>query len=68
MESNAEGYIDKECPSEACLFQLKIYGDDWTDVVKDEEVFCPSCRHAPPTKSWYTTVNIEAAKEYVWAP
>ena len=65
IQCDAEGYIDKECPSAACLFQFKIYGDDWTNIVRDEEVFCPSCRHAAPAKSWYTTAQIEAAKEYV---
>lgn len=64
IEGDAEGYSDKECPAEACLFQFKIYGDDWTNIVRDEEVFCPSCRHAAPAKSWYTTAQIEAAKEY----
>jgi hypothetical protein len=64
IESDAEGYIDKECPTEACLFQFKIYGDDWTNIVRDDEVFCPSCRHAAPAKSWFTTAQIESAKEY----
>ncbi|WP_426119391.1 hypothetical protein [Pseudomonas sp. DSP3-2-2] len=64
IESDAEGYIDKECPAEACLFQFKIYGDDWKSVVRDEEVFCPSCRHTAPAKSWFPTAQIEAAKEY----
>ncbi|MBI6563383.1 hypothetical protein YA0745_21810 [Pseudomonas synxantha] len=64
IESDAEGYIDKECPAEACLFQFKIYSDDWTNIVRDDEVFCPSCRHAAPAKSWFTTAQIEAAKQY----
>ncbi|HCL4201866.1 TPA: hypothetical protein N2C53_003980 [Pseudomonas aeruginosa] len=64
LESDAEGYIDKECPAEGCLFQFKIYGDDWTNIVRDDEVFCPSCRHAAPAKSWFTTAQIGAAKKY----
>ncbi|KPX59208.1 hypothetical protein LCH33_000041 [Pseudomonas amygdali] len=64
IESDAEGYTDKECPAEACLFQFKIHSDDWTNIVRDEEVFCPSCKYAAPAKSWYTTAQIEAAKEY----
>lgn len=64
IESDAEGYIDKECPAEACLFQFKIYSDDWTNIVRDDEVFCPSCRHAAPAKSWFTTAQIEEAKQY----
>ena len=66
LEGDAEGYLDKECPSEACLFPFKIFGDDWANIVRDEEVFCPSCRHAAPAKSWYTTEQIEAAKQYAY--
>lgn len=64
LEGDAEGYADKECPAEACLFQFKIQGDDWKNIVRDEEVFCPSCRHAAPASSWYTTAQIEAARQY----
>jgi len=64
LEADPEGYADKECPAEACLFQFKIFVEDWTNIVRDEVVFCPSCRHAAPAKSWYTTEQIEAAKQY----
>lgn len=64
LEEDSEGYADKECPSEECLFSFKIHGEDWSNIVRDEEVFCPSCRHAAPAQSWYTTVQIEAAKDY----
>lgn len=66
LESDAEGYADKECPAEACLFQFKIHGDDWKNIVRDEEVFCPSCRHTAPAKSWYTTAQVNAAKQYAF--
>ncbi|MBB3909744.1 hypothetical protein [Sphingomonas desiccabilis] len=64
LESDSDGYADKECPSPTCLFQFKIHGDDWKAIVRDEEVFCPSCRHAAPAKSWFTTQQVEAAREY----
>jgi hypothetical protein len=64
LEGDAEGYDDKECPAEACLFQFKIHGEDWKNIVRNEEVFCPSCRHTAPANSWYTTAQIKAAKEY----
>lgn len=64
LEADPEGYVDKECPAEVCMFQFKVLADDWTNIVRDEEVFCPSCRHAAPAKSWYTTEQIEAAKQY----
>jgi hypothetical protein len=64
LEADPEGYADKECPSPTCLFQFKIHGDDRKEIVRDEEVFCPNCRHAAPATSWYTTQQIEAAKQY----
>lgn len=67
LEADAEGYIDKECPSESCLFQFKVHEDDWKNIVRDEEVFCPACRHRAPAKSWYTHQQIEAGKEYAFA-
>ncbi|WP_096172050.1 hypothetical protein [Cohaesibacter sp. ES.047] len=64
IEPDSEGYLDKECPSEPCLFLFKIYGDDWSNIVRDEEVFCPSCRHVAPAASWYPRAQVEAAREY----
>tara|TARA_B100000378_G_scaffold264916_1_gene248994 strand:+ start:623 stop:1561 length:939 start_codon:yes stop_codon:yes gene_type:complete len=64
VESDSEGYVDKECPNESCLFLFKIHGEDWSNIVKDEEVFCPSCRHVAPAKSWYPRAQVEAAREY----
>ena len=62
LEGDAEGYFDKECPDNNCLFQFKIYGQDWKDIVRDEEVFCPSCRHCAPSNSWYTTEQLAGAR------
>lgn len=62
--SDKEGYIDRECPAQECLFLFKVNGDDWTNIVHDEEVFCPSCRHAAPASSWFTTAQVDAAKQY----
>jgi len=74
IETDSEGFFDKECPSEACFFLFKVQGDDWSSIVHDEEVFCPSCRHTAPKTSWYTRAQVEAAHEYAlgtvvnWAP
>ncbi|WP_039018246.1 hypothetical protein [Halocynthiibacter namhaensis] len=64
LEADAEGFLDKECPSETCLFQFKIAEEDWKNIVRDEEVFCPSCGHTAPAQSWFTKEQIDAAKEY----
>jgi uncharacterized Zn finger protein (UPF0148 family) len=64
LEADAEGFLDKECPSEACVFQFKVAEEDWKNIVRDEEVFCPSCGHSADAQSWYTSEQIEAAKEF----
>lgn len=64
LDSDAEAYLDKECPDDKCLFQFKIFEQDWKDIVRDEEVFCPSCRHTAPARSWYTTQQVAEAREY----
>jgi hypothetical protein len=54
-----EGYLDRECPNKECQFQFKIHVEDWRNIVRDEEVFCPMCRHVAPAKSWFTTEQVE---------
>lgn len=66
LETDSEGYFDKECPSEACLFGFKVHEEDWSSLVRDEEVFCPSCRHAAPARSWFTRDQVELAKDYAF--
>jgi hypothetical protein len=64
LEADSDGYFDKECPAEACLFLFKVHQDDWQALPTDHTVHCPSCRHAAGTQSWYTTEQIERSKEY----
>lgn len=63
IHADAEGYFDKECPAEECQSQFKVFEEDWRDKVRDEEMFCPFCRHAAPADKWYTTEQVEAAKQ-----
>lgn len=62
IDPDEDGYLDKECPSEACLFQFKIFEEDWVNLVSDEEVFCPLCGHSDPADSWWTTEQLEEAE------
>lgn len=67
IEADADGYLDRECPAPECLFLFKVHEDDWSNIVRDEEIFCPSCRHAAPSRSWYTTAQAEEAPKYALA-
>jgi hypothetical protein len=64
IETDSESNYDKECPAENCLFGFKVHRDDWKTLVRDEEVFCPACRHSAPARSWHTRDQIERGKEY----
>lgn len=59
LPTDEDGYLDRECPSAECLSQFKVHVDDWRDKVRDDEVFCPCCRHTADAKKWFTTDQVE---------
>jgi hypothetical protein len=59
---DAEGYVDRECPAEKCLFGFKVQADDWRDKVRDEEVFCPFCGYTAAAENWMTREQLEGVK------
>ena len=66
--ADAEGYIDRQCPHESCEFIFKVMREDWeSDLVRDEEVFCPCCGHSAEAKQWYTYEQVEFQKQQALA-
>lgn len=63
ISSDAEGYFDRECPSDECLFQFKVHEDDWRDKVRDEGVFCPFCGHTAISDKWWTQEQLNHARK-----
>ncbi|MGE3703553.1 MAG: hypothetical protein AB7G08_33230 [Hyphomicrobiaceae bacterium] len=63
LPSDEEGYLDRECPSQECQFDFKIFEEDWRDKVRDEGVFCPFCGHTAQSDQWHTQEQVEAARE-----
>ena len=63
IETDKDGYLDKECPNQDCLFQFKVDVCDWDKLFNKEKVYCPLCRHEAKSDSWFTTEQIEKAKE-----
>jgi hypothetical protein len=63
IEADKEGYLDKECPNQDCLFQFKVNVKDWGKMQINESVYCPLCRYEAKYNSWFTTEQIENAKE-----
>jgi hypothetical protein len=63
IPADPEGYFDRACPSESCLFEFKIHEDDWKEKARDEEVFCPFCRHGAPSDQWWTERQLAHARQ-----
>ena len=63
VEMDEDGYYDRECPSKECMFNFKVEGEDWTNLFQDEAVFCPRCGNSATSDSFWTTEQIEKAKE-----
>jgi hypothetical protein len=62
VEKDEDGYVDRECPNDECLYQFKVHEEDWINNFKDEAVFCPMCRHEATSDNWWTTEQINFAK------
>ena len=61
INADDNGYIDKQCPSENCEFLFKVHHEDWRNIVKDEAVWCPFCRHEADADQWFTKSQVEHA-------
>lgn len=58
--ADEDGYLDRECPAPDCLCSFKVLEEDWwSDKVRDEEVFCPFCRHSADAQKWFTQDQVE---------
>lgn len=55
IEKDIDGFLDKECPSEKCMFQFKVLADDWHKNINQDKVFCPMCRQEDSKQKWHTT-------------
>ena len=55
IETDENGFFDRECPDEDCIFLFKVHEDDWTNIFKDEAVFCPMCGNESTSDTFSTT-------------
>jgi len=67
IATDADGYLDRECPSNECQFAFKVQADDWREKVRDEEVFCPFCGHSAQSDKWMTQEQVEHVKKAAFA-
>lgn len=54
LPTDKDGFLDRQCPSEQCESDFKVLENDWRNIVTDERVFCPICRHEAPSDKWFT--------------
>lgn len=69
FRSDINGYLDRECPNENCLYNFKIHMDDWKEKVSDEEVYCPMCGQVDTSDKWWTQQQLNDLEEVAsnWA-
>jgi len=63
VECDEKGYLDRQCPAEECEFFFKVKEEDWKNIVTEEAVWCPFCRHEAPAKQWYSKAQVEHARQ-----
>lgn len=62
---NSNGMLEKECANESCLSTFFVNEDDWKNILRDEEVFCPICTEPNPAKTFHSSAHLEAIKNQV---
>ncbi len=63
LELDDNGYLDRLCPSDQCGAHFKVMFEDWRDIVRDEVVYCPLCRHNAESPEWNTQEQAEYIKK-----
>lgn len=62
MLTDKNGFIDRECPREDCLFNFKIDAADWDAHLQDNDMYCPRCGHKDDAGMWWTAPQSEAIR------
>src|SRR5659263_405567 len=62
MPLDENEYFDRKCPNEDCNRIFKVKFKDWRNIVKDEVVYCPICKHEAPATEWNTSEQFEYIK------
>lgn len=45
LTADGNGMIDRQCPKDSCALLFKVNFDDWKNIIRDDECFCPACRN-----------------------
>jgi predicted RNA-binding Zn-ribbon protein involved in translation (DUF1610 family) len=58
-----KGYLERECPSENCLFRFRVLGSAWESLPGDATVTCPMCGCEASVDRWWTKEQVEYAEK-----
>ena len=53
IQSDEDGYLDRQCHAEECMFEFKVHVEDWHEKI-EERVVCPFCGHSAEPDDWNT--------------
>ena len=62
IQADDDGYFDRQCPAEECMFEFKVHVEDWLGKVHERAV-CPFCGHSAGSDDWNTPQQSEHFKE-----
>lgn len=57
LPTDGHGFLDRRCPAPQCSATFKVHLDDWKSKVKEEQAFCPLCRHETNDGEWNTAAQ-----------
>jgi uncharacterized protein YbaR (Trm112 family) len=60
---DGKGYLDRWCPAKVCAASFRVLFEDWRNLVRDEVVYCPICRHEANSTEWNTEEQIQYIKK-----
>ncbi|MEN6334144.1 MAG: hypothetical protein ABFE01_07765 [Phycisphaerales bacterium] len=65
VNTDADGYSDRECPNEECLFQFKVVAGECGDSFEGKQMHCPLCGVLAPASSFWTKEHLAQARQQV---
>jgi hypothetical protein len=65
IKPDGRGMIEKECPKEDCLSLFYVNIDDWKNILRDEEVFCPICERPDLANTFNSSRHLDAIREHL---
>ena len=58
IQTDEDGYFDRQCQKRECLFEFKVHVEDWQEKI-EERAFCPFCGYVAEADNWNTQEQSE---------